>query len=269
MDQLATKIAAFLVPNGYSPPLMAGQPALPAELFEHSVASVLVEREAIFREIEFSGRTWRVKASESPVGPGPNYFSDREEDVWVDGDGRLHMSIVYRDGRWYCTEVISSESLGHGVYTFTLSSRVDTLDKNAVLGLFTWDDAAPEYNYREIDIEFARWGAETGDNAQYVVQPWDHAGNLHRFELELPGDLSTHSFDWRATTVQFSSFQGRGSPPAPGDEDQSWLYSGPDVPPEGEENARINLWLVNGHPPSDGQRVEVIVDSFDFLPGPE
>jgi YVTN family beta-propeller protein len=266
MDQFATQIAAFLVPNGFSPPLMAGESVLPAELFEHSVANVLVEREAPFREIEFSGRTWRVKASEGPVGPGPNYFSDREEDVWVDGDGRLHMSIVHRDGRWYCTEVISSESFGYGVYSFTLSSRVDTLDKIAVLGLFTWDDTAPEHNYREIDIEFARWGAETGNNAQYVVQPWDHPENLHRFRLDLTGDLSTHSFDWRASSVQFSSFQGHASLPAPGDELQSWLYTGPDVPPAGKENARINLWLMNGYPPSDGQRIEVIVDAFDFLP---
>jgi hypothetical protein len=269
MDQFATQIAAFLVPNGYSPPLMAGEPALPAELFAHSVASAQVERAVPFREIEFSGRTWWVKASQSPVGPGPNYFSDREEDVWVDGAGRLHMSIVYRDGNWYCTEVISSESLGHGTYTFALSSRVDTLDKNAVLGLFTWDDAAPEHYYREIDIEFSRWGAEAGDNAQYVVQPWDHDGNLHRFRLDLAGDLSTHSFDWRAGSVRFSSFQGHGSPPAPGDELQSWLYAGPDVPPAGGENARINLWLMNGYPPSDGQRIEVIVDGFDFVSATE
>ncbi|MDQ4089270.1 MAG: hypothetical protein M3163_03045 [Actinomycetota bacterium] len=47
------------------------------------------------------------------------------------------------------------------------------LDPNVVLGLFSWSDD-PAYNYREIDIEVARWGDVAGDtNAQYVVQPWD------------------------------------------------------------------------------------------------
>ena len=268
-DQLATRIAAFLVPNGYNPPPMSGGQTLPPELYHNSVASATAEREAVFREIEFSGRTWKVKASETRAGPGPNYFSDRAEDVWVDGDGRLHVRIVHRDGRWYCTEVITAEPLGYGLYTFTLASRVDTMDKNVVLGLFTWDDTCPEHNYREIDIEFSRWGANAGDNAQYAVQPWDHTGNLHRFTLALQGDLSTHSFDWRATSIQFSSFQGGTAPPLPGAEIQSWLYTGGDIPPEGAGNARINLWLLNGDPPADGQDVEVIIEAFDFLPEAE
>jgi hypothetical protein len=40
---------------------------------------------------------------------------------------------------------------------FTIDSRVDLLDRNIVLGLFTWDTYAPQYNYREIDFEFSRW----------------------------------------------------------------------------------------------------------------
>ncbi|MGR3309591.1 MAG: glycosyl hydrolase family 17 protein [Candidatus Brocadiales bacterium] len=39
-DQNATKIAAYLVPNGYSPPLMRGGPTLPAELDQNAVAKV-------------------------------------------------------------------------------------------------------------------------------------------------------------------------------------------------------------------------------------
>lgn len=268
-DQLATKIAAFLVPNGYNPPLMSGGQTLPPELFENAVAYVMVDREPVFRTIEFSGRTWKVKASETRAGPGPNYFSDREEDIWVDKNGQLHLRIVFRNGRWYCTEVFTAEPLGYGMYTFTLASRVDRLDKNVVLGLFVWDDTAPEYNYREIDIEFSRWGEEEGDNSQFTVQPWDHTGNRHRFNIELREDYSTHSFDWSADSIQFSSFQGRESPPDPGDEIESWLYDGDDIPPEGEGNARINLWLLNGNPPSDGQEVEVIIEAFEFVPQSE
>ncbi len=46
-----------------------------------------------------------------------------------------------------------------------------------------WDNKAPAQNYRELDIEFARWGQATADNAQYVVQPYQHAGNLLRFTM--------------------------------------------------------------------------------------
>ena len=143
---------------------------------------------------------------------------------------------------------------------------MDELDKNVVLGLFTWDDAAPEYNYREIDIEFSRWGKETGDNSQFVVQPWEHAGNRHRFNMNLQGDRSIHSFDWSLNNIQFSSFHGHKSPPDPSDEIESWLYAGTDIPPEGDENARINLWLLDGNPPSDSEAVEIVIEAFEFIP---
>jgi hypothetical protein len=264
IDHLATQIAAFLVPNGYYPPRRDGHSSLPGALLEYP--HVLAIRSSTSRVITFSGYEWEVKSSEWPVGPGPNYFSDRNEDVWIDENGWLHMRIVPRSGLWYCTEVITTQSFGYGMYTFTLASRVDQLDKNVVLGLFTWDDAAPEHNYREIDIEFSRWGEETGDNSQFVVQPWGHTGNRHRFNMNLRGDHSTHSFDWSLNNIQFSSFHGHVSPPDPNDEIESWLYAGTDIPPEGDENARINLWLLDSNPPSDGEAVEAVIEAFEFIP---
>ena len=264
-DELATKIIAFLVPNGYGPPLMSGGQTLPSELYENAVAYVEVERETIFRKIGFSGYTWNVKASETRAGPGPNYFSDREEDVWVDSEGRLHLRIVKKDGRWYCTEVFTETPLGYGKYIFRLASRVDQLDRYIVLGLFTWDDTAPEHNYREIDIEFSRWGTVGEDYAQYVVQPWDHSGNLYRFSMALT-DNSTHGFDWQADQVFFQSLKGHQSfPGSAEDEIGVWTYTGTDVPPAGEGNARINLWLFLGVNPSNFENAEVIIDSFQFI----
>ena len=43
-DTQATSIAAFLVPNGYNPPLLSGGGALPAELNTNAVAKVMVTR---------------------------------------------------------------------------------------------------------------------------------------------------------------------------------------------------------------------------------
>jgi hypothetical protein len=263
-DQLATKIAAFLVPNGYKPPPASGGQTLPAELYNHAVAQLIIDRPPVYRTIQFSGYTWKVKASETPAGPGPNYFSNRTSDIWVDAQGRLHLKIVYRDGRWYCTEVFSAVPFGYGTYTFTLASRVDQLDKNIVLGLFTWDDTAPEYNYRELDIEFSRWGEENGPNAQYVVQPWQHAGNRHQFSMTLHSSDSLHALNWQSDRVQFVSHQGHT--PTINSEIETWSYNGFDIPPAGTGNARINLWLLNGAPPSNALGTEVIIQRFEFVP---
>jgi hypothetical protein len=218
----------------------------------------------MYRTISFSNYTWNVKQSDAPVGPGPNYFSDNASDVWVDEIGRLHLTIRYHDGRWYSTEVITQQPLGYGSYTFTLASPVDQLDPNVVLGLFTWETEAPEYNYREIDIEFARWGnAASADNAQYVVQPWSQPGNLQCFVMP-PDAVSTHRFVWQPDEVNFASY--RGPTADDGQLIYDWTYAGADVPPAGNGNARINLWLNEGDPPADGQEVEIVIESFEFTP---
>lgn len=264
LDHQATKIAAFLVPSNYFPPLIGGAQELPTDLFDNAVAEAMVEREPTRRTLEFSGYTWEVKESElAPVGPGPNYFSNNQEDVWVDGTGRLHMKIVMRDGRWYSTEIINTESLGYGSYSFTLAGPFEQVNENIVLGFFTWDTAAPAFNYREIDIELARWGDPANDNAQYVVQPYTTAGNIFRFDLPANVDSSTHVFTWEADRVHFRTVRGADRN---GESIMSWAYTGADIPPAGDEQVRINLWLFRGAPPSDGQETEVVIDAFSFIP---
>src|SRR5688572_27783321 len=65
--------------------------------------------------LDFAGRTWNIKQSTSPVGPGPNRFSANPNDVWVDAAG-LHLTIHKYSNVWYSTEVILNESLGYGTY---------------------------------------------------------------------------------------------------------------------------------------------------------
>ncbi len=266
-DELATYIAAFLVPANYDPPQLGNAAFFPDDLYQHALTYTMVERATNFRTIHFSGYTWKVKASEERISPGPNYFSDRPGDVFVDGTGRLHLWIAYHNGRWYSTEVIAQASLGYGHYDFHLASRIDTLDANAVLGLFTWDDAPLDGKHREIDIEFSRWSQPAGQNAQYVVQPWDTPGNRYQFNMNLLGDLSTHCFEWRAGQITFNSRQGDGAcPGAPDDQITTWNYTGGSIPNHGAENPRINLWLNNGLAPANNQPIEVIIDRFEFTP---
>ncbi|MFQ5632952.1 MAG: glycoside hydrolase family 16 protein, partial [bacterium] len=261
-DIYATRIHAFLIPNGIAPPTSRGFACLPAFIDTISVADGLVERNP--RTVSFSGHEWWVKASVVPVGPGPNYFSDSRDNVWVDEQDRLHLRSIERDGKWYCPELISKKPFGYGIYTFKFASTIGRINENAVLGLFTWDNDACDAFHREIDIEFSRWGVASDLNAQYVVQPWDRTGNRRRWMIPPSLEHSTHRFEWRADSISYSSFQGFNASPPADSILQSWNYTGPNIPTPGNERPRINLWLFRGQPPKDSSEVEVIISSFEF-----
>ena len=207
--------------------------------------------------ISFSGYDWFVKTtSDSAGGPGPNYFSDSLENVWVDANGSLHLRITYDNTseKWYCAEVYTVDSFGYGTYQFTLAPGFENLDKNVVLGLFTYLD-----DNNEIDIEFARWGDVSAENGQYVLQPSWLANHVKRFEFNPQGLDSTHSFTWCKNTIDFNSTNGA-------DEEFLWRYYGTGIPKPDVEKARMNLWLRGGLPPSDSLETEVIIKSFEFIP---
>ncbi|VVB56265.1 Uncharacterised protein [uncultured archaeon] len=269
-DEFATKVKAYLLRNGDIPPSMSGGQIFPAELEAKAVASTEVSRRPD-RIIDFSGRKWIVKYSAIPEGPGLNYFSDSDQSVFVDNQGQLHLKIIKAGDKWYSSEVILNESLGYGEYIFYLANRADQIDKNAVLGMFTWDTLAPSNNYREMDIELSKWGKDVNDNSQFVVRPWTHPGNIFRFNANFTGNYSVHSFNWSSVNISFKSLRGWNiSSLNISDKINSWTYTGSDIPPPGKENARINLWLfdpnnVLGKPPSDGKEVEVIIKKFEFI----
>src|SRR5699024_439597 len=73
------------------------------------------------RIISFSGFDWKVRSTKNQVGPGPNYFSDSNENVFVDNDGQLHLKITEKDNKWYCGSVEAVKSLGYGTYRFYLA----------------------------------------------------------------------------------------------------------------------------------------------------
>jgi hypothetical protein len=205
------------------------------------------------------GLRWAVKASAAKVGPGPNLFSDLEGDVWADAAG-LHLTIVKKGSRWWCTEVIGEAPLGYGTYRWVVASDLSHLDLSVVLGLFTWDDL-PAEAHREVDIEFARWSdASSGYNAQYTVQPWDAPGHRQQFAHTV-ATVTTHEFVWAPGRVEFRIWSGAGTS---GPLLRSWTYSGAGVPTPGGEHPRMNLWLFRGRAPESNQRVHLIMQDFTF-----
>ena len=84
--------------------------------------------------------------------------------------------------------------------------------------------------------------------------------------LTLAGDASTHRFDWSATGVKFTSFDGWEN--AGGLARIAKWYDAPVKPrrhiPQQPLPVHMNLWLFQGHAPVDGQEVEVVIRSFSF-----
>ncbi len=268
-DTNATRIAALLVSTNFNQPCVDGQPNLSTNLYSQALASAVVTRPSpAVRWVSFAGYDWWVKNSTSPVGPGPNYFSDSTNNVWTDAQGWLHLRITHRANKWQCAELVSARTFGFGRYRFELNSAVDALDTNVTLGLFTWSDD-PAYANREIDVEGGRWSnpADT-NNAQFVVQPYNLTNHLVRYRVPPGLTNSTHVFVWETNRVSFQSLAGSYSPhPASSNIVSSYVFGeASTVPHSGDENVRLNLWLFRGNPPANGNEVEAIIKSFQFVP---
>ncbi|HUJ09339.1 MAG TPA: hypothetical protein VL171_04875 [Verrucomicrobiae bacterium] len=203
-DQNATQIAAYVVPAGFSEPCVTNVFCIPEAAIQQALASTLVTRvDPATRAFHWSGFDWRVKKSTSPVGPGPNYFSDSTNNVSIDAQGRLHLRITHDGSIWNCAEFVLQQTLGYGTYAFHIASPVDALDPNVVLGLFTWSDQ-PAFNHREIDFEGGRWSYPPDyQDAQFVVQPWSLPSHLVRYRIPPFATNSIPSFNWQTNAISF------------------------------------------------------------------
>ena len=261
IDEYATLIAILVVPVSSSVPCYAAEPGVPAALEQQAVAETLVSRpNPNQREIQFAGETWVVKSVPAPVFPGPNYFSDSQENVWVDNLGRLHLRITSRGGQWYCAEIVSKRVIGYGRYTVEIDTPPQ-FDKNVVFGAFSWADA--ERISREVDmLELGRFGnANDPNNAQNVVQPSTTLGNQMRFSLPLITP-TVHTMTWLPGTLNFQSSDQFGGLL------HQWAYGGqPPTTDSDRLNFRLNMWLVA--PPSDGNEAEIVISNFSFVPAPQ
>ncbi|MHC8950023.1 glycoside hydrolase family 16 protein [Sphingobacterium hungaricum] len=213
------------------------------------------------RIISFSGFQWVVRTSgTAKLGPGPNLFSDSEDNVWVDDQGRLHLKIVQKGGYWYCSGITLRNSLSYGKYIFYVASDVSKLDQHAVGGLFTYMN-----DNEEIDIEFSKWSNPDNMDSQFAVQPSERAGNKVRYDLNLLTDKSTHAFNWQPDYIDFFSVQGHSATPNVSNLIQEWKYTGTNIPPDTDERLKINLWLFRGQSPSDGKEQEMIIEKVEYI----
>ena len=239
-------------------------------------------------EVLFSGYVWDVKSGFN--GPGPNYFSNHLDDIYVDDDGHLHMHITEREGRWYSTEVVSRDTMGYGTYTWSVEGDFVGMPENIVVGLFTWDNNTFfEQANSEVDVEFSKWGEVDKENTlQYGVQPIAF-GDYNEERVFNPPNvadlagITTHMFHWTDTLITWKSFTGETTNESAKfaewtfDLDnparikyENGLESEPIIipAPGSTTNARINFWILTfiDAGPTDGQRQEYIVHSFNYTP---
>ncbi len=217
--------------------------------------------------LNFSGYTWVVRSA-GKGGPGPNYWDPGN--VSVDTNGWLHLRLTQREGKWYCSEVHIRERLGFGRYEFWITGAVDTLDRNVVLGLFNYptSDVGRDGTH-EIDIEFAQWGNSTAPHGNYTV--WPATNGVRReskaFSFALDGTSSKHSFTWTSTNIVFESSEGKDGVPARQLGNRVYQPTNPAAHiSQKPMPVHINLWCFQGHPPTDGKEVELIIRAFKFTP---
>ena len=208
------------------------------------------------RTIRFSGINWYVR--NDPGEPGPNQWSDTENNAWVDSSGYLHLKITKVGNTWYCSEVYTDKSYGYAKYTFQLANNAEKYDQNIVVGLFTYENDS-----REIDIEFSRWGDPNSMAGWYTIQPPPYtSANEKSFALNMTDNYSTHIIDWSKDSINLQSYHGNfNGEPSVDSLIQQWTYIGSKNPPAGAERLHINFWLLEGLAPVNQKEAELIIKS--------
>lgn len=218
-DIYADTFAAFVVPLTYSNsiPIVLGPLKIPAEIYSNSIAHIIYDRRTANDFINFAGYRWEKKVTIDDTynwggtfDPGGNWWGQGPGNISVDSNGKLHLSVFYTNNFWSCSEVISYDSFGYGLYRFRVETNMSNFPARIILGMFTYsDDPGINNAHREIDFEFSNGavvGEGTSNNWQNVIQPWNTAGNRMRFPAPPNMDKSVHEFLWTSNSVSFNNF---------------------------------------------------------------
>lgn len=248
---LGTHYAALLVKDGYRPlSAMDSMPDVDENVL--AVATVAGAKLPPSPIAQFCGYGWRLRDAPSSRG-GQNVYSPTN--ILVDEKGAMHLRICKTEKDWSCAEASLTQSLGYGTYEFTVRG-LDTLEPSAVFAMFTYDYAAGALHNREISTEISRWGNLEQKNAQYIMQPYYVASNMHRFAI--PDGVITFSLRWEQGRATFRTLHG------------STLVSEhaftAGVPSPGIESIRVVLYVYRDGSIKLKRPMEVVIERFTYLP---
>jgi len=254
--------AALVVEPGYQPPpTMDVLPPLGGPIVAiAAVKGVGPIALAPTKAVHFSGYDWKVRTIASDRGGLNNLYDG--DNVWTDERGAMHLRIKKRDGRWSCSEVFLTRSLGYGTYIAVMRD-ISHLEPAVVLSMTTFDDWAGEQHYREMDMEISRWGdAASKSNAQYGIQPFYVPGNVAPFAA--PAGPLTHSMQWESGRASFKSVRGTSMQPGAPVVSEHVFTSG--VPSPGRETFQLLFYVVDSEKNPLQHETEVVVEKFEYLP---
>lgn len=229
---------------------------------------------------------WSIRSDSSLSGPGPNYWSNSPNNVWIDYStnpkGDLHLKITNIGGKWYCAEVYSANLMGYGTYITTLKSNPETVigtDSQTVIGLFYFLQQGDE-----LDIEYARWNIPSNDCLGHFGVFYDTAHSCGSGHFYMNSPNTTNKMVWHSNgNVDFEARDSSNnlicttSGPCFSQRPcsaWSYIYNGPTASDCASTNYRtkingpfhINLWLYSGAPTNDGLEKEVVLSNFSFTP---
>jgi hypothetical protein len=204
--------------------------------------------------VDFCGYTWSVE-------DGGAYSN---QNVWLDTSGYMHLKVRNDSGNWTCAKVTSTSNIGSGILQWQIIGNHDTLDKNVVLSLY--GDRGID-GQDEIDIQFSKFGADSGNNGMFTVYPNvpGYSKVTNAFTYSLSGTESTARYKWSSTRIIFLLMNGFQSITSTSGLITQWSYL-PSLPsryiPQESMPVIMSLDLHNGAPPSDSQEVEMVIKNF-------
>ena len=248
---LGTDYAALLVRDGYRPHrVLDSLPKTDGNIL--AVAVVPGAARPPSPVVVFSGYKWRLRDAPSSRG-GVNVYSP--SNISVDEQGAMHLRISKTENNWSCAEASLMRNLGYGTYEFVVR-RLDTLAPAAVFGLFTYDYASGALFNREMSIEISRWGDPGKGNAQYVLQPYYVAANVHRFNA--PAGTLTFSLRWEQGRATFRTLRGSTNV-------SEYVFT-TGVPSPGIESIRAVLYVYRAAVEKLQHPMEVVIERFTYYP---
>jgi hypothetical protein len=128
-----------------------------------------------------------------------------------------------------------------------------------VFGIYTYDYTAASQNYREMNIEFSRWGDRLNKSAQFAVQPYYIPVNVVRFDV--PGGRLKHTLRWAPQRAEFETAYH----PQNGRSVARYSFTS-GVPAPGEESVFISLYAYGRTRTPLLKETEVVVERFEYIP---
>lgn len=217
--------------------------------------------------LRWSGYDWTVKSGDK-LGPGPNRW--KSENVRLDAQGRLHLTVGQDASGWACGEIACTRRFHFGLYEFHTVFPLERLDPNLVVGLFNYPprEVGPDQT-NEIDIEWSRWGDPKFPAGNFTLWPGKVGAKSVSHTFEPPPGIveATHRFWWLPDRIVWQCLRGHVRQQEQKGEFARWEFkptADSGLIPQQPLPLLINFWLMRGRPPQNNSEETVIVSRFAY-----